>query len=71
MVKTVGILNLKIAQLEQQLNILQQRQILSQPYPDYQKQLGYQDQQVRLALQHLMQDRDQMSNGSEFGQVLN
>lgn len=67
MPETVGLLDLKIAQLERRLKLLKQQQSLSQPYPLHQAKLRQQDTQVQLQLQQLLQRRAELQQyGSSF-----
>ena len=59
MEETVGTLNLKIARLEQKLQLLQQQRRLSRPYPDHLARLTLQDFQTRSQLQKLLETRTQ------------
>ena len=68
MEETVGTLNLKIAQLEQKLQLLQKQRLLSRPYPDHFARLTLQDFQTRSQLQNLLEYRTRKQN-SQF--VLN
>ncbi len=56
--ETVGTLNLKIAKLEQQIQILKQRLNLSSVYPEHRASLSRQREQVELFLDQLIQYRD-------------
>jgi len=55
--ENMGLLNLKIAQLERHLRILEQQQILSSPYPDYRAKLAQKTSQVQSQLDQLLQHR--------------
>jgi hypothetical protein len=57
MEETVGTLNLKIARLEQKLQLLQKQRLLSRPYPDHLARLAFQDFQTRSQLQNLLEHR--------------
>ena len=60
--ETVGTLNLKIAQLEQKLQRLQQQRHLSRPYPDHLARLSRQDLQTRSQLHQLLEARTRFLN---------
>lgn len=60
MLETVGTLNLKIAQLERRLQLLQQQQQLSRVYPGHYAKLVQEDDQVRRQLQQLLQRRQRL-----------
>lgn len=62
MEETVGTLNLKIAQLEQKLQRLQNQRRLSRSYPDHLARLSRQDHQTRSQLQRLLEDRARFLN---------
>ncbi len=62
MLETVGTLNLKIAQLERRLQLLQQQQRLSQVYPGHHAKLVQEDNQVRRQLQQLRQRRQSLAS---------
>jgi coproporphyrinogen III oxidase-like Fe-S oxidoreductase len=62
MLETVGTLNLKIAQLERRLQLLQQQQRLSQVYPGHHAKLVQEDDQVRRQLQQLRQRRQSLAS---------
>ncbi len=53
---SAGELQLKIAQLERRLKILEQQQVLSRPYPELRAKLVEQSLQVRLQLEQLRQN---------------
>ncbi len=53
---SAGELQLKIAQLERRLKILEQQQVLSRPYPELSAKLLEQSLQVRLQLEQLRQN---------------
>jgi hypothetical protein len=55
--ETTGTVNLKIAQLERRLKLLEQQQALSSPYPDYKARLIQKKLQVQLQVQQLIQFR--------------
>jgi hypothetical protein len=57
MQETVGTLNLKIAQLEQKLQLLQKQRLLSRPYPTHLAHLILQDFQTRSQLHRLLEYR--------------
>lgn len=61
MLETVGTLNLKIAQLEQRLQLLKQQQQLSRVYPTHYAKLVREGDQVRRQLQQLRQRRQSLS----------
>lgn len=50
----VGILNLKIAQLERHLKLLEQQQMMSGPYPDYKAKLIQKKMWVQTQLEQLL-----------------
>ena len=50
----VGVLNLRIAQLERRLKVLEQQQKLSSSYPDYKAKLIQQKSQLELQLEQLL-----------------
>ncbi|MBN1994648.1 MAG: hypothetical protein JW953_18255 [Anaerolineae bacterium] len=54
MPETIGTLNLKIARLTSQLQVLEQQQRLSSLYPDHQSKLIREDLKVRFQLQQLL-----------------
>jgi len=58
MQETVGTLNLKIARLEQQLQVLRQQQQLSSAYPDYRANLARKDLQLQAYLNQLLASRE-------------
>ena len=53
---SAGELQLKIAQLERRLKILEQQQVLSRPYPELSAKLVEQSLQVRPQLEQLRQN---------------
>lgn len=55
--ENMGALNLKIAQLERHLRILEQQQLLSSSYPDYRAKLAQRISQLQLQLDQLHQHR--------------
>lgn len=55
--ENMGALNLKIAQLERHLRILEQQQLLSSSYPDYRAKLAQRMTQLQLQLDQLHQHR--------------
>lgn len=65
--ETVGTLTLKIARLERRLQLLNQQQLLSQPYPNHRVRLAQESYQVRFQLDRLRQYREKLlyhnSNG--------
>ena len=61
MPETAGTLDLKIAQLEQRLRLLQQQQLLSRVYPTHQAKLIKESFQVERQLQQLIQRRRLLS----------
>jgi hypothetical protein len=61
MSETLGTLNLKIARLEQQLWVLQQRQFLSTPYPNHRDNLIKESWRVEAALGELVKYRQQLA----------
>jgi len=60
MTNTVGLLDLKIAQLEYRLDLLEKQQTLSRNYPVHLLQLQQQAQQMQLQLDQLRQERSEM-----------
>ena len=64
MPETIGTLNLKIARLKKRLNLLEQQQLLSRPYPYLQYKLMQQDKAVRFQLDQLLQYREVFSGRS-------
>ena len=62
MEETIGALNLKIARLEQKLQLLQKQRLLSKPYPDHLAHLILQDFQARAQLQNLLEYRARKQN---------
>ena len=52
-----GMLDLNIARLEHHLKLLEQRQILSEQYPDYKAKLTQRKLQVQDQLQQLLERR--------------
>ncbi len=57
MVETIGTLNLKIARLEQRLQVLKQQQQLSQPYPAHEAGLIREYVQLEAILYELIRRR--------------
>ena len=55
--ETMGTINLKIAQLQRHLRVLEQQQFLSSPYPDYKAKLGQKIMLVQTQLDQLLQSR--------------
>ncbi len=55
--ETVGTVDLKIAQLERRLKLLEQQQALSSPYPDYKAKLIQKKLHIQLQVQQLLQFR--------------
>ncbi len=53
--ETVGTINLKIAQLEHRLKLLEQQQALSSSYPGYKAKLIQKKLYVQLQVQQLLQ----------------
>ncbi len=53
--ETVGTVDLKIAQLERRLKLLEQQQALSSSYPDYKAKLIQKKLHVQLQVQQLLQ----------------
>ena len=64
MEETVDTLNLKIARLEQKLQLLQKQRQLSRSYPHHLAQLSFQDFQARSQLQRLLEHRARKLLGS-------
>lgn len=64
MEETVGTLNLKIAQLEQKLQLLQKQRLLSRPYPQRLAHLSLQEFQTQAQLQRLLEQRARKFLGS-------
>jgi hypothetical protein len=58
--ETVGMLDLKIAQLERRSKLLKQQQSLSRAYPIHQAKLIRQDSQVQSQLNQLIQRREEL-----------
>ncbi len=56
--ETVGSLNLKIARLEQRLQLVESQQYLSQPYPQHKNKLVQEAMRLKFQLQQLMQYRE-------------
>ena len=61
MSETLGTINLKIARLEQRLQVVKHQQDLSQPYPYHKNQLIQQARQLQFQLQQLTQYRELFS----------
>lgn len=59
MPETLGTLNLKIAQLERQLKVLQQQQRLSSIYPTHEAQLALKYLRIQAILDQLHQRRQE------------
>ncbi len=57
--ETIGTLNLKIARLEQRLQVLEQQQRLSQPYPAHKADLKREYSQLKAVLHELIQRRQE------------
>lgn len=55
--ENMGTLNLKIAQLQRHLRILEQQQMLSSSYPDYSVKLTQKMSQLQSQLDQLLQHR--------------
>jgi DNA repair ATPase RecN len=62
MLETVGTLNLKIAQLEQRLQLLKQQQQLSRVYPTHHAKLVQEGDQVWQQLRQLRQRRQSLAS---------
>ena len=62
MEETVGALNLRIARLEQKLQLLQKQRLLSKPYPDHLAHLLLKEFQTRAELQKLLEHRARKQN---------
>jgi hypothetical protein len=60
MQETVGTLNLKIAQLEQRLQVLKQQQFMSQTYPDFTATLSRKKLELQTQLGQLLKARDEL-----------
>lgn len=58
--ETIGTLNLKIARLERRLQLLNQQQLLSHPYPDHKVRLAQESYQVRFQLDCLKRYREKL-----------
>src|SRR5687768_15942604 len=74
MEETVGTLNLKIARLEQKLQLLQKQRLLSKPYPDHLAHLILQDFQACAQLQNLLENQARKSSSElvlNFPEVTN
>ncbi len=65
MQETVGTLNLKIARLQHQLQLVQQQQVLSRPYPRHQAALQFAQVQLQDQLWQLIQFREEL-NKNEY-----
>jgi chaperonin cofactor prefoldin len=62
MQETEGTINLKISRLQQQMKLLQQRYILSNPYPQYQAALVSAQMQAQDQLRRLILTREALIN---------
>lgn len=60
MQETVGMLNLKISQLEHRAGLLKKQQLLSQAYPDHQANLRQQEVLIRNQLDQLLRRRGEL-----------
>ena len=60
MSETLGTLNLKIARLEQHLNVLEQQRALSSPYPAHKAKLTVEYLRLRQRLHQLNQYRQEL-----------
>jgi hypothetical protein len=60
MPETVGMLNLKIAQLERRLHIFSQRRPLGENYPNYQNYLTRICEQLQMQLDELFHRRQEL-----------
>jgi len=60
MQETVGVLDLKIAQLQRRLKLIKQQQSLSQVYPLHQAKLMQQDSIIQGQLRQLLQRRTEL-----------
>ena len=58
--ETIGTLSLKITRLEHRLQLLNQQQLLSHPYPDHKVRLAQESCQVRFQLDRLKQYRQKL-----------
>ncbi len=58
--ETIGTLNLQIARLERYLHLLNQQQLLSQPYPDHKAALARKSYQAQFQLCCLKQRRQKL-----------
>lgn len=63
---TIGTLNLKIARLQHQLEVIQQRQRLSLAYPQYYACLMDEVAAVENQLRELKQHREELSRMEDF-----
>jgi len=66
--ESIGTLNLKIARLGRRLCTLEQRQLLSQTYPNYHTNLARECSQLRLQLEYLSQQRQKLLQNEYTGQ---
>ena len=66
-IETIGTLNLKIERLEHRLQVLDQQQLLSQPYPDHKMHLAQESCRTRFKLDRLKQYREKLLHRDSDG----
>ena len=59
-IETIGTLNLKITRLERRLHVLEQQQLLSDPYPDHKVRLAQKSCQMQSELDYLKEYRQML-----------